>query len=69
MKELKEIIIYLVTIIDIFAAVRVLYCIIKISINPDEQKGYTKKIINILIFVIISVMVFPLKNLMEIYFR
>lgn len=68
MKTLLEIINYLVVLIDIGAGSRIIYCLIMINSEPDDIKTYTKKIKNLIIFVILANTALSFKIMLERYY-
>lgn len=54
MSTLLDLIDYFIILCDVAAAARILYCFIRMSAEPDEAKSYTRKIINIFIFLVLA---------------
>lgn len=54
MDTIKEAITYLLMLIDAGAIVRLVYCLIRITFNPDELTSYKKKMINLGIYIVLA---------------
>lgn len=68
MNTLLDLIRYSIIACDLAAGTRLLYCLIRIMGNPDEAKTYTKKIINMLIFLVFANTALVTMTLVENYF-
>lgn len=69
MKTLSEIITVMQTILLLSFAVRIVICCIQLAHNADEKPQIVQKIKHILIAAILVVVVFPIKALVEYYYR
>lgn len=47
---------------------RSIYCLIKIMYEQEEKKVYIRRLINIIAFLIISELVFVIKDIIEYYY-
>lgn len=54
METLKQLISYLIILIDAGAGARFIYCFIRIAFNPDEADSYKKKMVNLGIFLVLA---------------
>lgn len=54
METLKQIIRYLIILIDAGASMRLMYCFIQMTFNPDEVNSYKKKMIHLGVFLILA---------------
>ncbi len=68
MNTLLDLIRYLIIICDLAAGTRFLYCLIRIIGDPDEAKTYSKKIINMMIFLVFANTALVTMTLVEHYF-
>jgi hypothetical protein len=69
MDSLKELIIFLLVLIPIGGVARIAYCSIEININdPDEAKGYKKRIRNVFIFVLAAELINSIVLLVQSYY-
>jgi hypothetical protein len=68
MKTLLDLIKFLIYMCDAGGAFRILYCLIICMGNPDEVKGFVKKIIHVLIFLAFANVCLGLVHLIELYF-
>ncbi len=57
-----------VLIIPLGVTVRCIYCLIQIIYNEDEKKVNIKRIINAVLFLIVSEVVFVIKDVIEYYY-
>ncbi len=57
-----------VLIIPLGVALRCIYCLIQIIYNEDERKINTKRMINALLFLIISEVVFVIQDILSYYY-
>ncbi|SFR77625.1 hypothetical protein [Anaeromicropila populeti] len=69
MDTLQEVINYLIELADAGALARILYCFIRIKINPDEASAYLKRIKHAIWFVLLANMVWTFKILAESYYK
>ena len=57
-----------VLIIPLGVTLRCIYCLIQIIYNEDERKINTKRLINALLFLIISEVVFVIQDILKYYY-
>lgn len=57
-----------VLIIPLGVTLRCIYCLIQIIYNEDERKINTKRMINALLFLIISEVVFVIQDILSYYY-
>lgn len=69
MSTLSEIITVMQTILLLSFSVRIVICCIQLAHNADEKPQIKQKIKNILFAAILVVVVFPIKALVEYYYR
>ena len=55
-------------IIPLFTIFRCIFCLIKIMYNDDERKVYIRRIVNAVVFFILSQLVFVIKDIIEYYY-
>ena len=68
MAEIDALCITVQSLVVIGVALRVIICLIKISLNPDQKEQLIPRIKNALIFMAFGICVFSLKDLILKYF-
>jgi hypothetical protein len=68
MSTLIDMINYMIILCNTAAGLRLLYCLIRIKANPDEASSYTKKMSNLMMFLVLANMSLVLLSLGLSYF-
>lgn len=58
-----------VWIIPLSVTLRCVYCLIQIIYNEDERKVNAKRMFNVILFLIVSEVVFVIKDIVEFYYK